>query len=55
MGNALYILGRYRESLDAYNATLKQNPLNANAMLDKGKALLALNKNGESNISTGMP
>ena len=55
LGNALYFLGRYQESLDAYNSTLKLDPLNANAMLGKGKVLLALNKTGGSNISTGMP
>ena len=54
LGNALYFLGRYQESSDAYNATLKLDPQNANALLGRGKALLALNKTGGSNISIGL-
>jgi tetratricopeptide (TPR) repeat protein len=54
MGNTLYLLSRYQESLDAYNATLKLDPLNANATMGIEKVLLALNKTGGSNVSTGM-
>ena len=42
MANSLYFLNRYQESLDAYNAVLKLEPQNANAMRGKDLVLLAI-------------
>jgi len=44
MANSLYFLGRYQESLDAYNAVIASDPLNANAILGKGKVLMAMKR-----------
>jgi cytochrome c-type biogenesis protein CcmH/NrfG len=44
LGNSLYLLGKYQASSDAYNETLKLDPLNADAMIGKGKDQMALNK-----------
>jgi len=51
MANSLYFLGRYQESLDAYNAVIASDPLNANAILGKGKVLMALNRTQETNAT----
>jgi cytochrome c-type biogenesis protein CcmH/NrfG len=48
LGNSLYFLGSYQASLNAYNALLKLEPQNANALTGKSLALLALNKTGGS-------
>ena len=48
MGNALYFLGRYQESLASYDALLGQEPQNVNALKGKSQALLALNRTDES-------
>lgn len=44
LGNSLYLLGSYQASINAYNAALKLEPRNANALSGKNKALLALNR-----------
>jgi tetratricopeptide (TPR) repeat protein len=49
MANSLYFLGRYQESLDTYNAVIASDPLNANAILGKGKVLMAINSIREAN------
>ena len=52
LGNSLYFLGKYQASLNAYNILLNLEPQNANALVGKSKAILALNKTGETNTST---
>ena len=55
LGNSLYFLGKYQASLDAYNTLLNLEPQNANALVGKSKAILALSKSGErTNTSTVM-
>lgn len=49
MANSLYFLGRYKDSLDAYNAVIALDPLNANAIIGKGKALMAMNRTQKAN------
>jgi hypothetical protein len=44
MANSLYFLGRYQESLDAFNAVMASDPQNANAILGKSKAMMAINR-----------
>jgi tetratricopeptide (TPR) repeat protein len=51
LGNSLYYLGKYQASLNAYDALLKLEPRNVDALAGKSLALLALNKTGESNMS----
>jgi tetratricopeptide (TPR) repeat protein len=51
MANSLYFLGRYQESLDAYNTVIASDPLNANAILGKGKVLMAINRTKETNVT----
>lgn len=51
MANSLYFLGRYQESLDAFNAVIASDPLNANAILGKGKVMMAINRTKEANTT----
>jgi tetratricopeptide (TPR) repeat protein len=51
MANSLYFLGRYREPLDAYNAVIASDPLNANALLGKIKVLMAINASQKANAT----
>jgi tetratricopeptide (TPR) repeat protein len=51
MATSLYFLGRYKESLDAYNAVIASDPLNANAILGKGKVLMAMNRTQGTNAT----
>jgi tetratricopeptide (TPR) repeat protein len=49
MGNSLYFLSRYQESLAAYDNAVKLDPNNASAWQGKGQALLAQNRVDEAN------
>lgn len=54
-GNRLYLLGRYQESLDNYNATLNLEPQNRSALEGKAKALTALNRTAKANAIKESP
>ena len=55
LGSSLYFLSKYQASLNAYNALLKLEPQNADALAGKSLALLALNRSGGSNLSANTP
>jgi tetratricopeptide (TPR) repeat protein len=55
MGNALFFMKRYEESLNAYDSLLNLDPQNENALLGKREALSALNRaDGASAVNGGV-
>jgi tetratricopeptide (TPR) repeat protein len=49
LGNAFYFLGRYQESLNAFETVLYMEPQNAAAWQGKGLDLVALSRTIEAN------
>ncbi len=48
MGNALFFIRKYEESLSAYDSALNLNPQNENALIGRSQALSALNRTDEA-------